>query len=150
MSGRGVILGGPNARFQRRHGDIMASYQYINDERAMVLWPMFRKGATAFVVCDSSAWKYDDPVYLARQAKVVSEMWGEAPDSKRWFQIASIIHDGLPDLVRMKPAPDHPVDAPKRLVIGEAVLRAMGRELAGGEVTMPTAAELLHYERNTH
>ena len=144
-----MILGGPNARFQRVHGDIVCSYQYVQDERAMVLWPRFRKGVPAFIVCDSSAWKYDDELYLAQQAKTVSDLWGEAADSKRWFQIAKIIHDGLQDLVRLPPAPLVPI-GPKGDVIGEAALRANGKTIAGGEITMPTADELQRYERRLH
>lgn len=145
----GIVLGGKNERFHRIHGDIVASYTYVNDERAMVLWPRFRTGVPAFVVCDSAAWQYDDEAYLAIQAKTVADLWGEAPDSQRWFQIAKIIHDGLQDLVRLPPAPLVPI-GPKGDVIGEAALRANGKTVASGEVTMPTAAELMHYERNTH
>lgn len=143
----GIILGGPNARFQRIHGDIVASYQYVNDERAMVLWPRFRKGVPAFVVCDSAAWKYDDPKYLAQQARHVANLWGEAPDSKRWFQIASIIHDGLSDLVRLKPKPTA-VEL-SGTTIGEAELMVQGKRVFGAEVTLPTADEMDRYER-TH
>lgn len=141
----GIMLGGPNARYQRVHGDIVASYQYVNDERAMVLWPQFRKNVTAFVVCDSAAWKYDDPVYLAKQARHVANLWGEAPDSQRWFQIAKIIHEGLADLIRLKPKP---VIAHTMPTIGEMELMVAGRRVAGAEMTMPTADEMAHYERD--
>lgn len=140
----GIILGGPNSRFQRRIGDIMVSYQYLQGERAMALWPVYRSGVPAFIVCDSAAWQYDNPKYLAAQARTVANLWGEAPDSRRWFQIAQIIHDGLQDLVRLKPAPDEKENGP---VIGDATLHANGKAVASGEVFMPSAADLQRYER---
>jgi hypothetical protein len=143
MSGRGVILGGPNARFRRVHGDIVASYQYVNDERAMVLWPLHRKGVPAFIVCDSAAFKYDDPKYLAAQALKCAEMWGMESSSTVWFRVATIIHEGLSDLIRLPPLPAGKVSGP---VIGEASLRMNGVEIGGTEVRMPTLDELARFE----
>jgi hypothetical protein len=125
-----IVLGGPNARFQRVHGDIVASYQYVNDERAMCLWPKHRKsGVTPFIVCDSSAWKYDEPKYLAQQAKVACDLWGF--DSSHWYRIATIIHDGLEDLIRLPPAPEKIITGPS---IGDASLILDGQKIAEREV----------------
>lgn len=147
MSGAGVVLGGPNARFRRIHGDIVASYQYVNGERAMVLWPRHRKNVPAFIVCDSAAFKYDNPKYLASQARKCAEMWGMAPSSTVWFHVATIIHEGLGDLIRLPPEPPQVVSGP---VIGEASLRLNGVEIGGAEVRLPTLDELARFEGTSH
>jgi len=144
----GMVLGGKNARFQRVHGDVVASYQYVNDERAMVLWPRFRKGGTAFIVCDSAAFKYADPHYLAEQAKVACELWGWEPAPDQWFKIAKIIDEGLADLVKMPPPPASL--APQGPSVGEASLILGGRTITTGEITAPTPDELSRYQRATH
>jgi hypothetical protein len=143
MKGGGIILGGPNSRFQRVHGDIVASYQYVNGERAMILWPRHRKGVPAFIVCDSAAFKYDDPKYLASQGRKCAEMWGMESSATVWFRVATIIHEGLGDLIRLPPEPVQVVSGP---VIGEASLRMNGVEVGGAEVKMPTLDELARYE----
>lgn len=142
----GIEIGGRNERFHRVHGDIVASYGYVNDERAVILYPLRRKnGVTPYVVCDSAAWKYDDPGYLAQQAKVACELWGWEPSAQAWFRVAKVIHEGLGDLTRLPPAPQ--AHAPQGPVIGEAELQIGGRTIGGAEVTAPTLDELARFER---
>lgn len=144
----GIVLGGENARFQRVHGDVVASYQYVNGERAMVLWPRYRKGVPAYIVCDSAAFKYDDPKYLAQQAKVACELWGMETSTVNWYKVAKIIHDGLGDLVRLPPLMAQP--GGEGPAIGEASLILGGKEVMAREVNMPTLDELARYEGTKH
>jgi len=145
----GIVLGGKNARFQRMIGDIVVSFQYINGERAMCLWPKInQKRVPAFIVCDSAAWKYDNPRYLAQQAKQCCDLWGEAHGTRRWYAIAKIIHEGLGDLVRLPPAPQL-VEA-QGPSIGEISLLVDGKVVSTGEVTAPDENELDAYARTRH
>ena len=86
-------------------GEITQILTWVNDERAMVLLPTYRAGAPWYIVCESAAYKYDDTAYLASQCRKAAEILGMEESTATWFKIATIIHDGLADLVRMPFAP---------------------------------------------
>lgn len=115
------------AHRHRRHGDLVVIFTWINDERAMVLLPAYRPGAPWYVVMESAAWKYDDPTYLAHQCVKACEVLGIEPSRPNWVRVAGIIHEGLPDLVKMPSAP--PAEF-HRGTFGEMTLRADGQVLA--------------------
>lgn len=119
------------AHLHRRHGDLLAVFTWVNDERAMVLLPAFRPGAPWYIVLESAAFKYDDPAYLARQCVTACEVLGIEPSRANWVRVAGIIHDGLPDLIRMPSAP--PAEF-HRGSIGEMTLRADGQVLAQQDI----------------
>lgn len=119
------------AHLHRRHGDLLAVYTWVNDERAMVLLPAFRPGAPWYIVLESAAFKYDDPAYLARQCVTACDVLGIEPSRPNWVRVAGIIHDGLPDLVKMPSAP--PAEF-HRGSYGEMTLRADGQVLAQQDI----------------
>ena len=114
----------------RRHGDLLAIYTWVNDERALVLLPAHRKAAAWFVVCESAAFRYDDPSVLAAQCVKACEVLGLEPSKQNWVRIASIIHEGLADLIRMPSAPV-PEVGPS---LGEIQLRVDGDLIAQTEI----------------
>lgn len=119
-----ISLDPRKAHQTRLHGDILAIYTWVNDERAMVLIPALRApGSPWFIVCESAAWKYDDPHYLARQAAKAAEVLGMDETTSSWYRIATLIHEGLPDLIRM---PSSPQEAELGKAIGEMHLKADG------------------------
>lgn len=142
-----ILLGGKNARFQRVHGDVVASYQYINGERAMALWPKIRKmHSAAFIVCDSAAWRYNPdyprsewlgergellcgPLYLMQQAQAAAEVMGMDTTKATVIRIAAIIAEGLQDLSRLPPARPE-----EKKPIGEATLLVDGDAIVTKEV----------------
>ena len=73
----------------RRHGDLLAIYTWVNDERALVLLPARRKNAAWFVVCESAAYRYDDASVLAAQCVKACEVLGVEPSKRNWVRIAS-------------------------------------------------------------
>lgn len=120
-----VQLDPRKAHLTRLHGDILAIYTWVNDERALVLMPAKRAaGAPWFIVCESASWQYDDPHYLARQAAKAAEVLGMDETTSTWFRIANIIHEGLPDLIRM---PSSPQEAAVGKAVGEMHLREDGK-----------------------
>ena len=143
-----ILIGGKNARFQRVHGDIVASYQYVNGERAMALWPREKKlKPGAFIVCDSAAWRYDPdqprkdwygkdgklqcgPLYLMQQAKAAAFIMQMDTTKATVVRIATIVAEGLQDLVRLPP--ERPEDSVQhqRKPIGEASLIIQGEHVA--------------------
>lgn len=142
----GIMLGGENALFVRRHGDIAAAFQFVNDEPAMVLWPIRRTGVAAFIVCLSSAWKYDEPQYLAAQAKVACDLWG-FDHMSHWYRVAKIINDGLGDLVKMPPDPATYQEQKRRAgSIGEMSLEIAGNPVSHSEIYLPEPGETIKYQ----
>ena len=89
----------------RQHGDLFAVYTWVNDERAMVLIPAYRPGAPWYIVMEPAAYKYDDPQYLARQCVKACEVLGIEANTSNWVRVATIVNEGLPDLIRMPSAP---------------------------------------------
>lgn len=127
----GASLDTRRAHAVRQHGDIIAIYTWVNDERALVLLPAYRKGAPWYVVCESAAFRYDNPHYLARQAAKAAEVLGFESSQQTWMRIATIIHEGLPDLIRM---PGFQPPEPKGAAYGQMVLRADGKPIAAQDL----------------
>ncbi len=124
------------AHLVRHHGDLVAIYTWINDERALVIAPRYRPGAPWFVVCESAAYTWDDsdPRYVgevARKALKACEVLGIEPTPTNARRVAGIIIDGLPDLICMPSAP-----GPEyyRGSFGHLELRADGKPIAAEEI----------------
>lgn len=129
----GVTLDLRKAHLSRQHGDITAIYTWVNDERALVLVPTFRKGAPWYVVLESAAFKYDDASYLARQCVTACNVLGLEASRQNWVRLATIINEGLPDLIRMPSAP--PAEY-LRSSVGRMELRVDGVSVAGEDIRL--------------
>ena len=79
-----VSLDTRKAHLVRQHGDLMAVYTWVNDERAMVLIPARRPGAPWYIVMESAAFRYDDTAYLARQCVKACDVLGIEPSRQYW------------------------------------------------------------------
>lgn len=124
------------AHLHRQIGDLVIIYTWVNDERAMVLIPAYRKGAAWYIVMESAAWKYEDSrAYLAKQCATAAEVLGMEPSPNNWMKLATVILDGLPDLVEMPSAP--PPDF-MREAIGEMKLLADGQQIGGEDIRLET------------
>lgn len=113
-----VMLGGPKARGQRILRGIVVSYQYVNGEPALVLFPLRKfPGVGAMIVCLSAAWQYMDDNYLAQSARKGAETMGLGTTKAAIYNVATVINECLEDLVKMKPEPEE-----HKQVIGEGSL----------------------------
>lgn len=121
------------AHLTRQHGDLMVIFTWVNDERAMILIPAYRKGAAWYVVCESAAWKYDNREYLKRQCMKAAEVLGMEPSPNNWLKLATIIHDGLPDLITMPTGPDKELT---RGNYGQMELRENGKTMAAQDIKL--------------
>ena len=130
----GATLDPRKAHLVRQHGDIIAIYTWVNDERALVLIPAHRKpGNPWFIVCESAAYRYDNPHYLAKQSRKAAEVIGMDETQAAWFKIASIIIEGLGDLIRMPSAPEKELmSAP----IGHMEIREDGKLMTGRDIVL--------------
>jgi hypothetical protein len=93
--------------------------------------PSHRPGAPWYIVMESVSYEYDDPHELKRRAMKACEVLGLEPSKPNWFRIAKIIHDGLPDLVRMpsSPPPEYLAGA-----MGQMILKEAGKVIAGEDI----------------
>lgn len=115
------------AHLHRQHGDLIAIYTWINSERALVLLPHLRPKAPWYVVMESAAYLYDDPAYLARQCMIACQVLGLPETRAHWVRVATIINEGLPDLVGM---PSEPALERAKREFGQLKVMAEGRQIA--------------------
>lgn len=143
----GIIVGGPHAWKVQRQGDIVRAYHWVNGEPAMVLFPVRKRlGAGAFVICLSMAHTYaksngyPSERLIVQAAKAAAIM---AMDTNKGtiHQIASVILDGIEDLVKMPPEPA----LPKKQVaaIGEMTFKSEGKVVARAEVEEPAPSMMI-------
>lgn len=129
----GVNLDLAKTHKHRNIGDLIVVFTWINDERAMVLIPSSRQKSTWFCICESAAWMYDEPEQLAFKAKLACEQLGMRPVPENWVKLATIINEGLPDLIEMPPAPD---PEQYKSSFGKLELRADGKAVAGQDLKL--------------
>ena len=127
----GATIDTRRAHAVRQFGDITQIFTWVNGERAVVLLPTFRPGAPWFVICDSAAWQYDEPRYLAKQSAKAAEVL-DMPESV--VKIATLMHDGLDELVTM---PSEPPTELSRASFGQLVAKADGKVIGGEEIRVP-------------
>lgn len=138
-----VILGGPTALRVKRKGDIVISFQHINGEEAMCLYPAIKKaGSGSYVVCLSAAHKYVEPEYLAQAAVTAAKVMGFEPDRSLLFRIKDIIIENLEDLIRMTPEPLELEMAGHK--VAEVDLRMDGDLVSTKEVMVPKIFGMRH------
>lgn len=91
-------------------------------EPALAIVPRFRVIGRPAVIALSSAYKYNDPAYLARAAHVFTQALGVAAGVNDTLKIASLIDDHLSDLISMPPEPTQAV------AVADAVLNIDGKQ----------------------
>jgi hypothetical protein len=134
-----VHIGGKDSYLQRVIGDIVCSFQWINDEPAMILWPKVRRtlNNAAYVICLSAAYKYADPRYLVTASAEAAETIGMDVSKYTVYRIADIIIEGLPDLLAMPPSNKAWKEATQQEQIGELLIKVDGQTIKHTEVTVP-------------
>lgn len=125
------------AHLVRHHGEIMALYTWINDERAMVLIASRRPpGSPWYCIMESASYLYADefgnPTHrLAASASKAAEVLGLDQTGSAVRKLIDIIVDGLPDLIRM---PSSPPTEYANAAIGEVKIMADGKLIGGEEI----------------
>lgn len=145
-----VMLGGDKAWKQRVLGDIVISYQWINGEPAMILFPKKRPTleSGAFAVALSAAFQYvksngdPDLNYIMPQAFQAAKVMGFFPDKAIITRIIDAITDGIPDLVEMPPIRPGYDEQKSKEVIGEMNIKQDGRVIRTEEITVPDSLEV--------
>lgn len=132
----GISIDLRKSHLHRKHGDLLAVYTWVNDARALVLIPHMRKGAPWYIVEESAAYLWDDTqpgtsALVAKKAMHACDVLGIEPTAQNAVRVASIIIDGLPDLIRMPAAPEK---EHHQASYGQLLLREDGRAIAGEEI----------------
>lgn len=138
----GVSLDLRKAHKHHKHGDITAILTWINDERSIVLAPSYRIDAGWYIVQESAAylWGIDHPFpeirrpaqeHAMHQSRIACDMLGIEPTRSNCARVITIITGWIPDLVTM---PSTPAESIVQATIGQAILRADGKEVAGHDI----------------
>lgn len=136
-----VMLGGAKAWKQNVNGDVVASFQWINKEPAMCLYPLHPRSLNpgAYVLPLESAFKYADSKtggptpYCIKQAAIAAEVMGFFPDKFIITRIVDTIMGGLLDLIDMPPEPTGMTKAQTEAV-GELLVKIDGKVRLEGEI----------------
>lgn len=126
------------AHLVRQHGDIVAIFTWINDERALVLVPANRPGAPWYVVMESAAYTWDDNLPanrpgIVRKASKACEVLGFEPTARNVVRIGTLICDALPELTRM---PSAPVPDYLKGSFGQMILKEAGQVVAAEDIRL--------------
>lgn len=116
--------------FQRSLGDLTITGTWLwnedqeTEEPCLVVRSRYHvKGFKPFVVALSSAYKYNDPVYLAAIARELAITLG-SDSIVTAHKVATLIADHLHDLLTMPPNPT------SKIVVADAVITTGGRSIA--------------------
>lgn len=145
-----VEIGGEKAWRKYVKGDIGVSFQWVNNEPAMILFPVRRQklDAGAFVICLSAAHLYAQndghPAlhYCIPKAIEAAKIMGMSVDKLTIHRIVDVILDAMPDLVSMPPEPNWAQIEKRGDTAGELVIKVDGETIMEREVSTPTPAEL--------
>jgi hypothetical protein len=83
---------------------------------------------------ESAASLYDDAAYLARACVNACEVLGIEPNRPNWVRVATIVNEGLPDLVSM---PSEPTWQRAGQEFGTLMVKSDGKEIAAEALTIP-------------
>lgn len=134
-----MLIGGPRAYKKLTQRGIFVSYEWVNGEPAMILFPAHPgPRAGAYVICLSSAYKYagsdgyPSPDSAALYLGIAEQLGGFI--SKQYLSdIKDVVLDSLPDLVKMPAEPDWDADRLRRGdVLGETKLIIDGTTVSEG------------------
>ena len=129
-----IQIGGAKCWKQKTYGDIVITFDWVNDEPAMLITPKAVSIRGAYVICLSSAYKYTNPEYLAQQSIACANHIGMDGNSKFTIhRIADAILECIQEMVEMPPEKmARPKDKGK--AIGDMVLSVNGKKTVEREM----------------
>lgn len=136
-----VMLGGEKAWKVYQKGDIVCSFQWVNGEPAMCLYPKNPSSLNpgAFVLPLESVFKYANSKtgaptqHCIAQAAKAAEVMGFFVDRFTIHRIVDVIMDGLIDLIEMPPEPTG-LNAQDTRSVGELIIKVDGKTRLHGEI----------------
>jgi len=139
-----ITLGTDKAwRVRRVNGGLVTSYQWLNGEPCLFVYPEHaRRGGSMAVPLDCAhQWAGSDGTPNLEHAipTAIQGAWAMGLDGTSKHTVRAIVDavvDGLPDLVAMPPSPPA-ADEPKKPVLGEATITVDGETVSEREITAP-------------
>lgn len=105
-----------------KRGNVGYSFQYVNGEPALCLFPLRKKmNSGAYIVPLSVAHQYTDDAYVVEASSRAAMVMGLDVDRHTTYNIACIFNDSLDELVHMPPEPRKIVE------VAEAVIHRNGK-----------------------
>jgi len=89
----------------RAFKDLVISFQWVNEEPAMCILRRHAEKRNAWVICLSSAYKYDDDKYLVQQSVLATKVLGSPGDKALARNFCDAVMNNIDELVKMKPEP---------------------------------------------
>lgn len=136
-----MLIGGPRAWKKRTQKGIFVSFEWVNGEPAMILFPANPgPSAGAYIICLSSAYRYAgrDGYPTPESAELyfgIADRLGMFMSKQLLNDVKDVVLDNLPDLVAMPAEPDWESDRFKRGdVLGETRLMIDGTTVAEGTI----------------
>lgn len=130
----GIHIGGAKAWKQTVFGDIVVTFDWVNDEPAMLITPKVVKIQGAYVICLSSAYKYTSSQYLIQQSVACAKHIGMDGGSRFTVtRIADAIMECIQDLCEMPPE-QMARPAEKGKVVGDMVVKVNGKTVVEKEM----------------
>lgn len=129
----------------QQHGDLTVVMTWVNDARALVLLPTYRRDAGWYIVAESAAylWGVDHPDPVTRRDAMAHAMeqsvmacmqLGLEASRPNRARVIGIITGWIPDLVRM---PSAPLPEMSQAAYGDVTLSVDGKVVAQEETRVP-------------
>lgn len=138
-----VLIGGEKAWKQSVKKDVVLSYQWVNGEPSMILYPKVKQSlhTGAYAICLSACHQYvnsdgyPDLDYMIPAAAKAAKVMGFEQSPYIIRNIIDAILDGIEDLIKMPPEPAGMTSEQHGQVVGEAAIKVDGKVIAEKELT---------------
>lgn len=141
-----VMLGGEKAYQTLVKGDIIVSYQWLDGEPAMFMWPKRPRvlgNRGAYCMPMNTMHQYLDPKYCAKQAVIAAEYMGMDTTKHTLHRICDIFWESIQEL---KDMPPESIGLNKKqhkgIEVGEMAYKVDGKTIREETVYEPTIDEL--------
>ncbi|MCY1167368.1 hypothetical protein D9M73_73290 [compost metagenome] len=135
-----LAIGGEYAWRQYVKGDVMITFQWINDDPSICLFPAVpRIKRGAYVIGLSALHKYVENTghptrYMVAQSIKIAQQLGFQPGKDICFRLVEMVLDAALELVHMPPTPEIVRKAEEPDKVGEMVVKQGGRVVMEREV----------------
>ena len=89
----------------RNFKDLIICFQWVNEEPAMCILRKHANKRNAWVICLSSAYKYDDDAFLVESSVKATMVLGSPGDKGLARNFCDAVMNNIDELVKMKPEP---------------------------------------------
>lgn len=144
-----VMLGGDKAYLTLVKGDLIVSFQWLDDQPAMFMWPKRPRiigNRGAYCMPLNTMHQYVDPQYAAKQAIIAAEVMGMDVTKATLYRIMDVFHESIQELKDMPPKPlgltKAQLQKAQNEEMGQMKVQVDGKVIREETVYVPTLDEL--------